>query len=418
MSLNMKERKAVTKEVMKRYKRSTKKEKKIILNEFCSLTGYNRSYAARVLRLKQRPPAKKNNCQRRNKPRTYDRDILIPLKKIWATLDGICGKRIKAVLPEIISVLEKHNEIKLDSKIKEKLMSISAATIDRLLKAERKKILLKSRSGTKPGTLLKHQIPIRTFSDWDEARPGFVEIDLVSHEGGNPSGDFAQTLDITDVCTGWTEAIAVKNKAQIWVFEALGEIRERIPFALLGIDSDNGSEFINHHLVNFCEAEKITFTRSRPYRKNDNCYVEQKNWTIVRRFAGYRRFDTGEEIDLLNELYSCLRLYTNFFLPSMKLIEKTRIGSKVKKKYDDPKTPYQRLLDSNCLSKEAELRLKWQYKALNPVKLKKTIHTLQDKLYKANKLKRELKEKEATKTSAFEYILNESTNTHLEYIFI
>ncbi|MBI4744602.1 MAG: transposase family protein [Actinobacteria bacterium] len=332
-------------------------------------------------------------------------------------MDGICGKRIKASLPEIIPVLEKHNEIKLDRKVKKKLLNISAATIDRILVPEKKKLEFKVRSGTRPGTLLKHQIPIRTFAQWDENRPGFVEIDLVSHEGGNPGGDYAQSLNLTDVFSGWTETAAVKNKAQIWVFEALEKMKEELPFQMLGIDSDNGSEFINSHLFRWCVKEKITFTRSRPYRKNDNCYVEQKNWTVVRRNVGYRRYDTEEEVATLNKLYGYLGLYTNFFLPNMKLVEKTRIGSKVKKKYDDPKTPHQRLLISSYISKEKKIKLKKQYETLNPVQLKRTISILQDKLLKVNKMKKELKEKELIKTSAFKYISNESTNTHLEYIF-
>lgn len=415
MLLNMKERKAVSKEVMKRYKRSTKKEKKIILDEFCNLTGYNRSYAGRVLRTKVRPV--KNVTKKRKRQSVYDEDVIRPLKKIWAILDGICGKRIKASLPEIIPVLEKHNEIKLDRKVKKKLLNISAATIDRILVPEKKKLEFKVRSGTRPGTLLKHQIPIRTFAQWDENRPGFVEIDLVSHEGGNPGGDYAQSLNLTDVFSGWTETAAVKNKAQIWVFEALEKMKEELPFQMLGIDSDNGSEFINSHLFRWCVKEKITFTRSRPYRKNDNCYVEQKNWTVVRRNVGYRRYDTEEEVATLNKLYGYLGLYTNFFLPNMKLVEKTRIGSKVKKKYDDPKTPHQRLLISSYISKEKKIKLKKQYETLNPVQLKRTISILQDKLLKVNKMKKELKEKELIKTSAFKYISNESTNTHLEYIF-
>jgi hypothetical protein len=412
----MKEKKAIIRELKARYQKAKKKRKKMILDEFCGLTGYNRCYAARVLRAKEKQ-AKGSTRKKRKSHKIYDESIMQPLKKIWATLDGICGKRIKASLLHIIPVLEKHKEIELDHETREKLTHISAATIDRLLASERKKVLLKARSGTKPGTLLKHQIPIRTFSDWNEKKPGFVEIDLVSHEGGDLRGDFAQTLNLTDVCSGWTEIMAVKNKAQIWVFEALKNIRGKLPFELLGVDSDNGSEFINAHLFRYCIKEKITFTRSRPYRKNDNCFVEQKNYTIVRRYAGYRRYDTGREIEVLNKLYSCLGLYTNFFLPNMKLVEKTRIGSKVKKKYDDPKTPYQRLLDSKHITEETKSKLKDQCGILNPVQLKKTIHILQDKLYKANKLKRELKEKEVEKTSAFEYILNESTNTHLEYIF-
>jgi hypothetical protein len=264
---------------------------------------------------------------------------------------------------------------------KKKLLRISAATIDRLLRQERKKYELKGRSLTKPGTLLKHQIPIRTFSEWDEQRPGFVEIDLVGHEGGNPRGDFIQTLNVTDVCTGWTEMQAVKNKAQIWVFEALKDIRKRLPFDLLGIDSDNGSEFINDHLVRFCREEQITFTRSRSYRKNDNCFVEQKNYTIVRRHVGYSRYDTEIAQKLLNELYGHLRLYVNFFQPVMKLIQKTRIGSRVRKKYDVPQTPYQRVLVSAHVKENKKETLRQQYAHLNPAMLRRQIAKLQNKLF-------------------------------------
>jgi len=225
----------------------------------------------------------------------------------------------------------------VDKETKEKILEISASTIDRLLSKEKAKMRLKGRARTKPGTLLKHQIPIRTFADWDEGRPGFVEIDLVSHDGGNARGDYAQTLDVTDVYTGWTETEAVKNKAQIWTFKALKGIRKRLPFKLLGIDSDNGSEFINAHLLRFCKQEKITFTRTRPYRKNDNCFVEQKNYSVVRKAVGYYRYETKKELEILNELYKVLRLYTNFFQPVMKLVKKTRVGSKVIKRYDEAK---------------------------------------------------------------------------------
>jgi hypothetical protein len=249
------------------------------------------------------------------------------------------------------------------------------------LKPERKKYELKGRSLTKPGTLLKHQIPIRTFSEWDEQRPGFVEIDLVGHEGGNPRGDFIQTLNVTDVCTGWTEMQAVKNKAQIWVFEALKDIRERLPFDLLGIDSDNGGEFINNHLVGFCHEEHITFTRSRSYRKNDNCFIEQKNYTIVRRYVGYTRYDTEEAQMIMNELYVHLRLYVNFFQPVMKLIQKTRIGSRVRKKYDEPQTPYQRVLTSPFVPENKKDILRQQYTQLNPAALRRKIAKLQNKIF-------------------------------------
>jgi hypothetical protein len=247
--------------------------------------------------------------------------------------------------------------------------------------------------------LLKSQIPIRTFSEWNDRRPGFVEIDLVGHDGGDPKGEFIQTLDVTDVCTGWTETQAVKNKAQIWVFQALQEIRGHLPFELMGIDSDNGSEFINHHLLRFCTEGKITFTRARSYRKNDNCFVEQENYSIVRRAVGYLRYDTREELIILNELYGYLRLYTNFFQPVMKLIEKTRQGSRVTKRYDKPRTPYQRVLDSPYVPADRKEQLRKQYATLNPADLKRKITKLQNKLLKMVSLKETLRKQHLDSTT-------------------
>jgi len=239
---------------------------------------------------------------------------------------------------------------------------------------------VKGRSHTKPGTLLKHQIPIRTFSEWNEQRPGFVEIDLVGHDGGNGSGEFSQTLTVTDVCTGWTDMQAVKNKAQCWVFEALCDIRDRLPFDLLGIDSDNGSEFINDQLYRYCIQEKITFTRARSYRKNDNCFVEQKNYSVIRRAVGYMRHDTEEELQILNELYWHLRRYSNHFHPVMKLLERTRAGSKVKKKHDKPQTPYQRVIASSYIPEDITKWLRREHEKLNPAELKRNIAKLQNLL--------------------------------------
>jgi len=268
----------------------------------------------------------------------------------------------------------------LDKETKRKLIGISPATIDRMLAPMRKRYQLRARSQTKPGTLLKHQIPIRTFSDWDEQRPGFIEIDLVSHEGGNARGDYAYTLDATDVCTAWTETEAVRNRSEKFVFAGLEKALVRFPFAIQGIDSDNDNAFINNQLVRYCTEKAITFTRSRPYRKNDNCFVEQKNYSVVRRAVGYRRYDTAEELQALNDLYAVLRLYTNYFQPVMKLVEKTRIGSKVRKRYDRAKTPYRRVLQSRAVPKEAKQELKRIYATLNPVKLGREISRLQDRL--------------------------------------
>src|SRR5229473_5676289 len=428
MRLTMREKRSVTAIVASRYREATKKEKYIILGEFTQLNGYNRCYAAFLLREHGKRLRVNTNTVlvgdfrkriKRNKPRIYDDKVESALKKIWFLMDCICGKRLAPMLGELIGVLERFGEIELESEVKEKLLNVSPATIDRLLVEERKKQTLRARSKTKPGTLLKHQIPIRTFSEWDEQKPGFVEMDLVGHDGGDVSGDYIQTLDITDVCTGWTETQAVKNKARVWVFEALKEIRKRLPFKLLGIDSDNGSEFINDHLYGYCEEEKITFTRARAYRKNDNCYVEQKNYSVVRRAVGYDRYDTPQQLRLLNQLYSRLRLYTNYFQPVMKLEEKIRVGSKVKKKYDQPKTPYQRVLESPQVEKENrenKEKLNQEYAKLNPAELRRQITTLQIKLRKLT-AKENLKKRKLNRNynneknhKDFEYISGEATN--------
>src|SRR3989337_2922424 len=421
----MKERQSVTAVVAGRYRKAGKKGKGQILDEFSELTGYNRSYASWVLRnwgkririnSKLVIVGEWGKKIRRDKPRSYDETVLRALRKIWVIMDCMCGKRLVGVIGELIPVLEEHGEIEVDTRTKQKLLKISASTIDRVLAPERKRLFSRSKSRTKPGTLLKHKIPIKTFSEWDEQRPGFVEIDLVGHDGGNIGGDYIQTLDVTDVCTGWTETQAVRNKAQVWVFAALKQIRECLPFKLLGIDSDNGSEFINGELYRYCLKEEITFTRARAYRKNDNCYVEQKNWSVVRRALGYLRHDTQQDLEIINQLYAYLRLYTNYFQPVMKLIEKTRIGSRIKKRYDKPKTPYQRVLESPCVVEDqGNDALIAQYANLNPADLNSQINKLQGKLWKLRLAKRKLQNQqhngnEKKNYKDFEYIFPEATN--------
>jgi hypothetical protein len=404
MRLTMNERKKATAVVAGRYQKARKKDKGLILDEFVKLTGYSRRYASHVrishgrkLRVNRRYVLQldvKKTASRR-KPKVYDAEVSKALKEIWYIMDCICGKRLAPALKDVVRRLERFGEIRLSGEVQQKLLKISPASIDRLLAKERKRYQIKGRGNTKPGTLLKHQIPIRTFSDWDGQTPGFVEIDLVGHDGGDSHGDFAQTLDVTDVCTTWTETEAVRNKARAWVFEALKDIRGRMPFPLLGIDSDSGGEFINKHLFRYCQQEKITFTRPRSYRKNDGCFVEQKNYSVVRRAAGYLRYDTEEELLTLKELYRYLRLYTNFFQPTMKLIEKTRIGSKVTKKYDKAQTPYRRVLACSDVSAEDKQALKKLYATLNPARLKRHITRLQQKLHKLNIQKRSPKKKTA-----------------------
>jgi len=383
MRLTMRERKAVTAVLRTRYRRASKKQKGRLLDELVGLTGYNRRYAAALLGERGASAARlRERVERRarQRPRLYDAPVLEALRHIWVIMDCICGKRLAAVLPETITVLERHGELALEAATRQKLSAISAATIDRLLAAERRRLQLRGRSATKPGTLLKRQIPIRTFAEWDQTQPGFVEIDLVGHDGGFAQGDFCQTLDVTDVASGWTETEAVINKAQVWVFAALKAIRARLPFVLRGIDSDNGSEFINDYLLRYAQQEKLTFTRGRAWKKNDGCFVEQKNYSVVRRAVGYARYEGSAQRRLLNALYGELRLYTNFFQPVMKLVRKERFGAKVKKTYDRPRTPYARLLASSALQPQAKRELRTQYADLNPAALKRNICRLQRQL--------------------------------------
>ena len=390
MRLTMRQRQAVTSVTHERYREAAKKEKRQMLDEFCATTGYSRGYARFVLRNHGREVwlrgkriviGDRHQRQQRVKPRYYDEDVVKALVRLWQLLNYICGKRLIAIMPELINKLEQFGELQLPVITKEKLLQISASSIDRLLKAERRKQQLRARSHTKPGTLLKHQIPIRTFAEWAEDQPGFAEIDLVAHDGGLALGDFCQTLDLTDVCTGWTETEGVPNKAQVWVFAALQTIRARLPFPLRGLDSDNGSEFVNNELLRYCQQERITFTRARPYRKNDNCYVEQKNYSVVRQTVGYQRFDTTAELLVLKQLYLTLRLYTNFFQPTMKLKTKERFGSRVQKTYEAPQTPYQRVLACSSVAASDKQKLKRQYKQLNPAALKRDLDRLRKQLF-------------------------------------
>lgn len=386
----MKERKRIAEATAGRYRKARKKEKGVILNEFVELTGFARSYAAMVLRNQGRVVQVNRQVRvrgdigkkqpRRGRGPTYDEQAVKVLVQVWRIMDYICGKRLAPVLGEMVERLLRHNELRCDAATSKKLTQMSAATIDRLLRPERQKYQLKGRSHTRPGTLLKHQIPMRTFNEWDEQQPGFLEIDLVGHDGGVIDSLHAFTLNAVDIASGWNSSTALKNKAQVWTLEGVEKIRAKLPFSLLGIDSDNGSEFINESLLNYCREHKITFTRSRPYRKNDSCFVEQKNYSVVRRAVGYQRFDTEAQLRLLNQLYEPLDLYTNFFQPSMKLQSKERHGARVKKRYDKARTPYQRLLDASFLKEETKQQLRERYRALNPAQLKRQLERLQRKL--------------------------------------
>jgi hypothetical protein len=361
-----------------RYRAASKKEKGAILDEFVKTTGYGRKYAIALLNGKRGYVKHK---VRRPRNTVYGPGLIPPLLTLVDLFDGICSKRLRAAMDVELPRLYDAGFLQVSSQVYEKLMAISPASIDRLLVGRRPQ-LRKSRHFTKPGMLLKHQIPIRTWADWNEDRPGFCEMDLVDHSGGRVirGADHAWTLCFTDVKTAWTECVAVRNKAQVHVFAAICRVRERLPFPLLGIDSDNGAEFINDQLYRYCLDEHITFTRSRAGRKNDSAYVEQKNWSVVRRAVGYCRYDTPEQLDFLHRLYALMHFRVNFFLPVMKLKHKVRLGSKIKKTYDDPLTPYARVLACPDVSEEHKAQLRETYSMLNLVDLWRQINELQHQL--------------------------------------
>ena len=337
----MRQRHAVTKKMAAAYKRGTKAEKSAILDTLVELTDWHRDHARHALK-----EAGTIKLVRPRQPRSpiYSAQITVALVFIWTLSRYPAGKRLSPMLVVLVAMLQRDGDLDLSDADAALLVSMSAATIDRRLKPERVRLGLKGRSHTKPGTLLKSQIPIRTWAEWTEDQPGFLEIDLVGHEGGNSSGEFCFTLTMTDIATGWTVNRSVKNKAARWVVEAIDEASRQFPFPILGIDSDNGSEFINMHLFEYCQSRKITFTRSRSGNKNDGAHVEQKNWTHVRQLVGYLRFDTEAELELLNRIWDLDGVFTNYLLAQQKLVEKHRHGAKVTKRYDRAQTPYARAL--------------------------------------------------------------------------
>lgn len=356
-------------QLRKRYAKASKKNKNAILNEFVATTGYHRKHASALLRGKRqwRDPKQPLRRARRDLYTAEDRRAVLWLVELF---DHISSKRLRVALHNELANLRRNGHLKVSRSCYQHLRQVSASTMDRWRRAARRPGH-KARGGTKPGTLLKHQIPIRTFAEWDDKRPGFSEIDLVQHDGGNNKGDFANSLNGTDVCTSWTEAAASPNKAQVHIFAALQKIRARLPFPLLGIDSDNGAEFINHQLLRYCEQEQLTFTRGRVGRKNDNPFIEQKNWSAIRRSVGYGRYDTPKQVAQLNAFYEIHRLYFNHFLPLTKLIKTERHGSRLKKIYDQPKTPYQRVLDSPDVSDVYKKKLRREHAKLDVVKIKR-----------------------------------------------
>ncbi len=373
----MAQKQAVSVAIATRYKRSGKAAKGRMLDELCATTGWHRNHARKALRLALVPRIVRPRMPRAS---LYGPEVIEALAFCWAVLGAPTGKRLAPIMDELVPTLRRFGELEIADEVAVSLPAMSPATIDRRLAPDRAKLVLKGHSHTRAGSLLKDSIPIRTWAEWNDAVPGFVEIDLVGHEGGNAVGEHCYTLTVTDIATGWTENRSLRNKARKWVIEALADIGRVMPFPIIGIDSDNGSEFINYHLLEWCEQRQITFTRSRPGNSNDGAHVEQKNWAVVRTVVGYHRYDTAAELLLLNKIWVLQSQMTNYFCPQQKLIKKVRTGAKVVKKYDRATTPRRRAVDHSAVTNEDKTILADTYRELNPAAIQRQIQALTNEL--------------------------------------
>jgi hypothetical protein len=373
--LSMATRKELIDAIGKRYRAGTRRQRRDILNEFVQLTGYHRKHAIRVLAT----PA--TAAQARARERLYDEAVRQTLIILWEAADRICGKRLKALLPTLIEAMESHGHLRLDPVVQAKLLAISAATIDRVLLPTR----VLANAGRRPrsgiGSAIRQRVPVRTFADWNDPPPGYFEIDLVEHCGGvKEGGNYVHSLVLTDIATGWTECVALPVREQTLVVVGLRSVQEHLPFAMRGIDTDNDSVFMNETVRDHCEEQRLEWTRSRAYKKNDQAWVEQKNGAVVRRLVGYGRLSGLAAAGALARLYASARLYINFFQPSFKLKSKQRDGALVRKRYHAPLTPHQRLLASPAFDESAKDTLRAQFATLDPVDLLKSIRSAQHEL--------------------------------------
>ncbi len=367
-------RQEVLRRCVDEYKESSWLEKGDQLDQFVKLTGYSRKYLISVLNIGDKPVVA---VARRGRPHKYGEEATLALVQLWESSGCICSKRLVPFLPGLVDSLERFGHLRLASDVRGLVLNLSIATADRLLEPARS-AQARGLSTTKPNRILRKQIPLRTHNGCDDIVTGFFEVDLVAHCGGRIAGSYLHTLDLTDIVTGWTECISLRDRQAETVLSGIMDVRARLPFELLGLDTDNGGEFINEILLNYCHTEKLVFTRSRAYKKNDQARIEERNGSVVRRLVGYDRFDGEEAGAALNDLYNVLRLHQNYYQPSLKLISKERDGGHVTKKYDRAKTPLQRLLDAGVLSEERAAAERAIFQALDPLHLLSELNRLQD----------------------------------------
>ena len=362
--------------MLKRYLGARKKEKSKLLSEFCAVTGYHRKAAVRLL---SRSPGGKD---RRGRQSQYGLPVTNALRKLWEASDHLCSKRLAPFIPELVDALERHGELTMEPDVRELLLRVSASTIDRLLRPYRRRSLRRPYSYSTSSHKLKGRIPLRTFSEWKDVQPGSVQADLVLHCGETTQGFYITTLMVVDVATGWQECFPIWGKGQERVRGGVHRVRQRLPFPMRELHTDNGGEFINKALYPYCMRHDIRFTRGRPYKKNDQAWVEQRNWTVVRRLVGYHRYSTRPAYVQMGRLYTLVRQYFNFFQPIGKVISKERVGAKVIKRYDVAKTPYQRILEAGVMEESKRHSLEMEYLSLNPALLRSKIEQALEALWR------------------------------------
>ena len=365
--------------VAARYRAAGRNQKKEILDEFVKVTGFHRKHAIRVLKKAPRQEIP----EPRQRARIYDEAVREALTIVWEAADRICGKRLHQVIAGLVDAMERHGHLKLDAEVRESLLSMSAATMDRLLTPVRDNAK-QGRRRTMINTPLRKSIPVRTFGDWHDPSPGYFEMDMVVHCGKSTVGSYVHSLVLTDIASGWTEAIAMIVREQTLVAESVSDIRTKLPFTVRGLDVDNDSAFINDTLVSYCRDNQIELTRCRAYKKNDQAWIEQKNGAVIRRMVGYGRLEGAQTAAVLNKLYTSARLFVNFFQPSFKLASKTRVGSRVTKRYHPPATPCARLLASDAIPESTKGRLRAVLETLDPLRLLDEIRTAQRNLADLN----------------------------------